>query len=54
MIYTTNIVEGYHRQVRKVTKTKGVFPNDDAVFKLVWLTYRNIKKNGLSQHRIGG
>ena len=44
MIYTTNIVEGYHRQVRKVTKTKGVFPNDDAVFKLVWLAYRNIKK----------
>ena len=35
IIYTTNIVEGYHRQVRKVTKTKGVFPSDDAVFKLV-------------------
>ena len=44
MTYTTNIVEGYHRQVRKVTKTKGVFPNDDALFKLVWLDYRNIKK----------
>ncbi len=44
MIYTTNIVEGYHRQTRKVTKTKGVFPNDDAVFKLVWLAFRNIKK----------
>ena len=44
IIYTTNIVEGYHRQVRKVTKTKGVFPNDDAVYKLVWLAYRNIKK----------
>ncbi len=27
LIYTTNTVEGYHRQVRKVTKTKGVFPN---------------------------
>ncbi len=44
IIYTTNTVEGYHRQVRKVTKTKGVFPSDDAVFKLVWLAYRNIKK----------
>ena len=44
MIYTTNIVEGYHRQVRKVTKTKGVFPNDDAIFKLVYLAYRNIRK----------
>lgn len=44
IIYTTNTVEGYHRQVRKVTKTKGVFPNDDAIFKLVYLAYRNIKK----------
>ena len=44
IIYTTNTVEGYHRQVRKVTKTKGVFPNDEAIFKLVYLAYRNIKK----------
>ena len=44
IIYTTNTVEGYHRQVRKITKTKGVFPNDDALFKLVYLAYRNIKK----------
>lgn len=44
IMYTTNIVEGYHRQIRKVTKTKGVFPNDDALFKLVYLAYRNIKK----------
>ena len=44
IIYTTNAVEGYHRQVRKVTKTKGAFPNDDALFKLVWLAYRNIRK----------
>ena len=44
IIYTTNTVEGYHRQVRKVTKTKGVFPNDDAIFKLVYLAYRNINK----------
>ena len=44
IMYTTNIVEGYHRQIRKVTKTKGVFPNDGALFKLVYLAYRNIKK----------
>lgn len=44
IIYTTNTVEGYHRQVRKVTKTKGVFPSDDALYKLVYLAYRNIKK----------
>lgn len=44
MIYTTNTVEGYHRQVRKVTKNKGVFPNDIALEKLVYLAYRNIRK----------
>lgn len=44
IIYTTNTVEGYHRQLRKVTKNKGVFPNDTALEKLVYLVYRNIKK----------
>ncbi|MES4921792.1 IS256 family transposase [Hoylesella timonensis] len=44
MIYTTNTVEGYHRQVRRITKTKGVFPTDDALYKLVYLAYRNIRK----------
>jgi transposase-like protein len=44
LIYTTNTVEGYHRQIRKVTKNKGVFPNDTALEKLVYLAYRNIRK----------
>lgn len=44
LIYTTNTVEGYHRQVRKVTKSKGVFTNDKALEKLVYLAYRNIVK----------
>jgi putative transposase len=44
LIYTTNIVEGYHRQVRKVTKTKGTFPNDMAVLKLIYLATENISK----------
>lgn len=44
MIYTTNTVEGYHRQLRKVTKNKGVFPNDTALEKLIYLAYRNIRK----------
>jgi transposase-like protein len=44
IIYTTNTIEGFHRQVRKVTKNKGVFPNDDALLKLVCLAYRNISK----------
>lgn len=44
IIYTTNAVEGYHRQVRKVTKTKGVFPNDDSVMKLLFLVSEDIAK----------
>lgn len=44
IIYTTNAVEGFHRQVRKVTKTKGVFPNDIALLKLIYLATLNISK----------
>lgn len=44
MIYTTNAVEGFHRQVRKVTKTKGAFPSDMALLKLIYLAVGNISK----------
>ena len=44
LIYTTNAVEGFHRQVRKVTKTKGAFPSDMALLKLVYLATQNIEK----------
>lgn len=44
LVYTTNTIEGYHRQVRKVTKTKGAFPNDMALLKLIYLAHRNIAK----------
>lgn len=44
IIYTTNAVEGFHRQVRKVTKTKGAFPNDMALMKLIYLVVENISK----------
>ena len=44
LIYTTNVVEGYHRQIRKVTKNKGVFPSDQALEKLVFLAYGKIRK----------
>ncbi|KNZ69666.1 transposase mutator type [Thermincola ferriacetica] len=33
IIYTTNIIEGYYRQLRKVTKTKTAYPTDDALRK---------------------
>ena len=44
LIYKTNAVEGFHRQVRKVTKTKGVFPNDMALMKLIYLAVLNISR----------
>jgi transposase-like protein len=42
LIYTTTSVEGYHRQLRKVIKTKGAFPTKEAAKKLLYLAYRNI------------
>jgi putative transposase len=48
IIYTTNAVEGYHRQVRKVTKTKGAFTSDMALLKLVYLATMNIQKKWTS------
>ena len=48
LIYTTNAVEGYHRQIRKVTKTKGAFPSDMALLKLVYLATKNIEKKWTS------
>ena len=44
LIYTTNAIEGYHRQLRKVTKTKGSFTSDMALLKLIYLAGRNIQK----------
>ena len=44
LIYTTNTVEGYNRQLRKVIKTKGGFPNGEAVRKLLFLATRDIIK----------
>jgi len=43
VMYTTNTVEGYHRQLRKVTKTKGAFCSDLALQKLVYLTVQNLQ-----------
>lgn len=44
LIYTTNSVEGYHRQLRKVTKAKSIFPTPEAVRKLLFLANRDILK----------
>jgi transposase-like protein len=42
VIYTTNALESVHAQLRKIIKTRGHFPNDDAAMKLIWLALRNI------------
>jgi len=44
LIYTTNPIEGYHRQIRKVTKTKGAFTSENALLKLIYLATKNIEK----------
>ncbi|AKJ29345.1 IS256 family transposase [Caldimonas brevitalea] len=42
VIYTTNSIESIHAQLRKIIKTRGHFPSDDAATKLIWLALRNI------------
>ena len=44
LIYTTNAVEAYHRMVRKFTKAKAIFPTDDAIRKVVYLSVKEIIK----------
>jgi len=44
IIYTTNAVEALHRQFRKVTKAKSLFPNDEALKKMLFLAYRDLSK----------
>ncbi len=44
LIYTTNSIESFNRQLRKVTKTKSVFPNDDSLMKILYLSMINITK----------
>ncbi|NLG90134.1 MAG: IS256 family transposase [Clostridiaceae bacterium] len=44
IVYTTNIIEGLHRQFRKVTKTKTVFPSDTSLEKMLYLASMNVMK----------
>lgn len=43
IMYTTNVIESFHSQLRKVTKSKRVFTNDEALLKLLYLVFMNIK-----------
>ncbi|WP_462412319.1 IS256 family transposase [Neobacillus sp. Marseille-QA0830] len=51
IIYTTNIIEGLHRQFRKVTKTKSIFPTDDSLRKMLYLASQNISKKWTMRYR---
>ena len=42
VIYTTNAIESLHSQLRKIIKTRGHFPSDDAATKLIWLALKKI------------
>ena len=44
VIYTTNAIESLNRSLRKVLKTKGSFPNDESILKLMYLAMQNISK----------
>ncbi|GAA8907672.1 IS256 family transposase [Helicobacter pylori] len=42
LIYTTNMIESYHRQLRKVTKGKSIFPTDEALLKMLYLSTMDV------------
>lgn len=44
IIYATNVIEGFHRQIRMVTKTKGAFTNETSLLKLIYLAIQNISR----------
>jgi transposase-like protein len=45
VLYTTNALESVHARLRKILKTRGHFPTDEAATKLLWLALRNITAN---------
>ena len=50
-IYTTNSIEGFNRQLRKVTKTRSVFPTDDSLFKMLYLAMVDITQKWTGRQR---
>ncbi|ODM24797.1 transposase [Clostridium sp. Bc-iso-3] len=51
IIYTTNIIEGLHRQYRKVTKTKTMFPSDNSLEKMLYLASMNVVKKWTQRYK---
>ena len=54
LIYTTNAIEGFNRQLRKVTKNKGVFPTYDSLLKMLYLAMMDITKKWTGKRREWG
>lgn len=54
LIYTTNTIEGFNRQLRKVTKNKAVFPTDNSLRKTLYLCTRDIVKKWSMPYRDRG
>ena len=54
LIYTTNAIEGFNRQLRKVTKNKGVFPTDDSLLKMLYLAMMDITKKWTGKRKEWG
>lgn len=44
IIYTTNLIEGFNRQLRKPTKSKSVFPSDKSLIKMLYLVTMDVTK----------
>lgn len=51
LIYTTNSIENFNRQLRKVTKSKTIFPTDDALFKMLYLAMNDITEKWIARPR---
>lgn len=51
MIYTTNQIENFNRQLRKVSKSRTIFPTDDSLFKLLYLATIDITKKWSGRNR---
>ncbi|GHV50494.1 hypothetical protein FACS1894216_02800 [Synergistales bacterium] len=54
LIYTTNAIEGFNRQLRKVTKSKMVFPTDDSLLKMLYLAMMDITKKWTGRRKDWG
>jgi transposase-like protein len=54
LIYTTNAIENFHRGLRKVTKSKPIFPTDDALIKILYLAMMDITKKWTGRRRDWG